>query len=125
MTLLHLARKGAAPMGNLRLGALALSLLGLALVPQFARADSPATRAVDRDVLACADKIDQLIAAKWAAHGAEPTRTADDAEFLRRVSLDLTGRIPTVADVRAFLDDTSSDKRLRQVRRMLEHPRYA
>src|SRR5262249_6431909 len=69
-------------------------------------------------------RIDGAIAAKWAARGVRPTHAADDAEFLRRAHLDLVGRIPTVADVRAFLDDDVPDKRLLMVTRLLDHPRY-
>ena len=40
-----------------------------------------------------------------------PTRSATDGEFLRRVYLDLVGRIPTSDEARAFLADTSPNKR--------------
>lgn len=45
---------------------------------------------------------------------------ADDATFLRRVTLDLTGRLPEPDDVTAFLTDESTDKRERLVDRLLE-----
>lgn len=48
-----------------------------------------------------------------------------DAEFLRRVSLDLTGMPPTAEDVRAFLADTATDKRAQLVERLLASPHYA
>ena len=48
-----------------------------------------------------------------------------DAEFLRRVSLDLTGEIPTAAATRQFLDDTSEEKRSKLVDRLLASPRFA
>ena len=44
-------------------------------------------------------KIDQLIAQRWAEAKVEPAARADDAEFLRRVYLDLAGRIPSVDEV--------------------------
>ena len=40
-----------------------------------------------------AKKIDLLIAARWKADGVEPSAVADDAEYMRRVYLDLVGRI--------------------------------
>jgi hypothetical protein len=44
---------------------------------------------------------------------------SSDAEFLRRVTLDLTGRIPDAATVRAFLADPSGDKRSRMIDALL------
>ncbi len=55
----------------------------------------------------------------------EPAPLSDDAEFLRRVYLDLAGRIPTVSQTRAFLADKRSDKRDRLVEQLLASPRYA
>ncbi len=37
---------------------------------------------------------------------------ASDAEFLRRITLDLTGTIPTADEARAFLKDMAADKRV-------------
>lgn len=48
-----------------------------------------------------------------------------DAEFLRRVSLDLVGMPPTVAETRAFLADTAPDKRERLLDRLFASPHYA
>jgi hypothetical protein len=53
-----------------------------------------------------------------------PAPLADDAEFLRRVYLDVAGRIPRVAEVHEFLADNSPDKRLRVVEQLLEGPHY-
>ena len=58
-----------------------------------------------------------LLAAKWAEAKVRPAPPADDAEFLRRVYLDLVGKIPTAAEAREFLDDPSPDKRARLVER--------
>ena len=55
--------------------------------------------------------IDRLIAAHWAENRVAPAPPADDAEFLRRVCLDLAGKIPTAAEAREFLDDPRPDKR--------------
>ena len=54
----------------------------------------------------------------------QPAPAADDAEYLRRVSLDLSGRIPRVAEVRDFLADSSPDKRRHLVERLLDDPIY-
>jgi hypothetical protein len=83
-------------------------------------ADSPEMR--DAQVLA--GRIDRLLEERWAAAGVRPAAPADDAEFLRRVSLDLTGTIPTVPEVRDFLDDRTPDRRQRLVARLLAGPGY-
>lgn len=50
--------------------------------------------------------IDELVAAKWERMKIRPSEVCDDATFLRRVYLDLSGLPPTVEEVRAFLVDT-------------------
>src|SRR5262249_8374765 len=50
---------------------------------------------------------------------------ADDGEFLRRVSLDLTGTLPTADEVRAFLSDRSPAKRSHKIEELLQRPEYA
>ena len=71
-----------------------------------------------------AAKIDQIIAARWTAAKVEPAPPTDDAEFLRRVYLAVGGRIPSVAEARAFLADKAPDKRQRLVERLLDSPGY-
>jgi len=68
-------------------------------------------------------EIDRLIEA--AAEGQPIAAQADDAEFFRRVNLDLAGVIPTADEVRAFLADSSPDKRERAIDALLDGPRYA
>jgi len=70
-------------------------------------------------------RVDELLAQRCNEAGLAPAPLAEDDEFLRRAYLDLTGVIPRVADVRAFLDDESPDKRERLVERLLQSPRYA
>jgi len=50
---------------------------------------------------------------------------ANDGEFLRRVTLDLHGVIPTSAEARAFLDDPSPNKREVAIDRLFASPRFA
>jgi hypothetical protein len=68
--------------------------------------------------------IDQLALAKWKKLGLRPSPLADDATFLRRVTLDLCGRLPTVTEGRTFLSDPSADKRSKTIDRLLESPDY-
>jgi hypothetical protein len=63
--------------------------------------------------------IDRLILAKLQQHKLSPAPPADDAEFHRRVMLDLAGRIPGVAETEAFLADKSADKRHRLIETQL------
>lgn len=72
-----------------------------------------------------AARIDALVARHWQEQKLQPAGLVDDAGFLRRVTLDLNGRIPTVEEVRAFLGDPSADKRSRAIRRLMENPEYA
>jgi hypothetical protein len=82
------------------------------------------TSSSTRDALALAAKIDRHIARRWARDKVEPAPRSDDAEFLRRVSLDLAGRIPSVEQARSFLADKRPDKRARIVEELLAGPRY-
>lgn len=75
--------------------------------------------------LATSTPIDAAIQEKLAKLGIVPSAVCDDAEFLRRVSLDVAGTLPTAAEVRAFLADGSPDKRERKVNELLETPAYA
>lgn len=73
--------------------------------------------------------IDQLAAEKWKQLGLLPSPPADDATFLRRVTVDLCGRLPTVDEVREFLADkpgiSPAEKRRRAIDRLLDSPDYA
>jgi hypothetical protein len=78
-----------------------------------------------RDVAALAAKIDKYFAGRWADAKVTAVAQTDDAEFVRRVYLDLFGRIPSVHEARTFLDDKTADKRSRLVNRLLESPGFA
>jgi hypothetical protein len=55
-------------------------------------------------------RIDELIRAQWQDAAVEPAAQADDAEFMRRVYLDLTGVVPSVFETRVFLKGETADK---------------
>ena len=63
------------------------------------------------DAAALSARIDEIIGARLAKDKVPPAPAADDAEFFRRLSLDLNGRIPSVAQLSDFLDDPRPDKR--------------
>ncbi|MEM7153033.1 MAG: DUF1549 and DUF1553 domain-containing protein [Myxococcota bacterium] len=79
----------------------------------------PSNAAVD------GEGLDALIAAQWNAAGVQPTTEVDDAEFLRRVTLDLIGRIPTTEEAQRFAADTSPDKRAAAVDDLLQRDAWA
>ncbi len=99
----------------------AIGILALVSVALLGAAP-PAAEPVDERELA--RRIDEHLARRWKEAGVEPARPADDSEFLRRVYLDLTGRIPTLAEARAFPAEAAPDKRARLVRKLLESPAH-
>ncbi|HEV8269102.1 MAG TPA: DUF1549 domain-containing protein [Thermoanaerobaculia bacterium] len=62
-----------------------------------------------------ANFVDDEILGKMEKDGITPAPLSSDTEFLRRVTLDLTGRIPDMATVQAFVADKTADKRARQI----------
>lgn len=69
--------------------------------------------------------INRLMDASWQKSGITPAPLSSDAEFLRRVTLDLIGRIPTIEESRAFLANTSPSKRSEAIDALLVMPEYA
>lgn len=69
--------------------------------------------------------IDEHVWNKLQRLGITPSEPASDSTFVRRVYLDLIGRLPTPLEVRTFLDDAGKDKRVRLVDALLERPEYA
>lgn len=74
---------------------------------------------------AIAALIDRHLEADWQAGGIKSAARADDAEFARRVYLDLIGRAPKAAEARAFLADADAHKREKLVDRLLGMPSHA
>jgi hypothetical protein len=67
-----------------------------------------------------ANPIDRLVGAYWKINKTKvPPKAVDDRAFIRRVSLDLVGVLPTPAEVQAFVDDTKPAKHERLVDRLL------
>lgn len=69
--------------------------------------------------------LDQLVFAKLKQLGIPPSDLCDDATFVRRVTVDLTGRLPTIQETEAFLSDPSQDKRNKLVDRLVDSMGYA
>jgi hypothetical protein len=70
-------------------------------------------------------QIDSLLEGIWKDRQIEPASPADETELLRRVYLDLTGRTPTVHEVRSYLNDPESQRYERLVVRLLNSPDHA
>ncbi len=68
--------------------------------------------------------IDTHIFTKLRTLGLPPSPLCDDATFLRRVTLDLAGRVPAAAEVEAFTADPDTNKRAALVDRLLASPEY-
>src|SRR5262249_13530760 len=92
------------------------------LLPADARPAAPLRKSDPADLAA---RIDRRLAVRFEAEGVTPAPRADDAEFLRRAYLDVTGRIPRSADVHEFLADTSIDRRAKLIDQLLQQPRFA
>lgn len=75
--------------------------------------------------VASASKVDELVIGKLRKLGIVPSETCTDTEFLRRVSLDLVGTLPTPDQITAFLADKSPSKRAAKVDELLKTPAYA
>lgn len=69
--------------------------------------------------------IDEFVFANLNELGIPPSPVCDDATFLRRATLDITGRLPTPEDAAAFLASDAPDKREQAVDRLLRSPGYA
>ena len=69
--------------------------------------------------------IDERMAKHWQTSAVEPAGPCSDADFLRRITLDLTGRIPTIQEAKTFANDPSPEKRARAIRRLMDSPEYA
>ncbi len=68
--------------------------------------------------------INEKIREGWAGADLKPSRPATEGEWCRRVYLDIIGRIPSVTELNAFLNDRSPRKRLDLVSRLLNHQDY-
>ena len=69
--------------------------------------------------------VDKFIFAKLKKVGMPPSVVADDSTFLRRVTLDIAGRLPTVDEAKVFVADESPGKRAALVERLLRTEEYA
>ncbi len=69
--------------------------------------------------------VDENVFEKLKDLGLPASQVADDATFLRRMSIDIAGRLPTIEEAEAFLADSSADKRANAIDRLLDHSDHA
>ncbi len=98
-------------------------ILALCLMPAPARPAEEDART--RAAKALAARIDSHLEEAWAKNRIRPAAKADDGAFLRRASLDLAGVIPSLTQVRDFLDDPDPDKRGKLVAKLVRGDAYA
>lgn len=107
----------------LRRRRLALRVLGACCTLSLSvlhAADSPPTESSPLTAT-----INAAITARLVEADVKPAAGIDDTRFLRRVTLDLAGRIPTPAELSAFQDDASPNKRDQLVDRLIASPDFA
>ncbi len=69
--------------------------------------------------------IDDLVIAKLKTIGMPPSDMCDDTTFLRRVTLDITGRMPTPEEMKDFLASKDANKRSTRIDTLIDSPEYA
>jgi hypothetical protein len=82
------------------------------------------SRTYNYDQSHAAGSIDSYIFADLQAHNIAPAPKTTDWEFIRRVTLDLTGRIPNPDRVLSFVADTAPDKRAKLVDELMAKPEW-
>jgi hypothetical protein len=71
------------------------------------------------------NEIDRILYPQWKALQLMPSDLTEDSMFLRRAYLDTIGLLPTVAETKAFLNDTRSDKRNLLIEQLLQRPEFS
>lgn len=87
-------------------------------------ADEATVAAADEGELSVVDFTDQMIRQGYEDNEIAPSGPAGDDEWIRRVYLDVLGRIPTLTEVKAFLEDESVRKRPAVIETLLASPDY-
>ncbi|MFM8360873.1 MAG: DUF1553 domain-containing protein, partial [Verrucomicrobiota bacterium] len=117
---IDLVRTGIEKAGGLRAGERGLPPEAAAVPP---RARAPVW--VPPTNLAAPAVIDHFVELGWKERRVRPARPADDPTFLRRVTLDLLGRIPTAEETALFLARRERDRRTALVDALLAQPDHA
>lgn len=103
----------------MRFNRLILSLLALVLGSSVIQADDLLPRTLPLEQV-----VDHYVEERLTEEGIQPTGPAGDANFVRRLTLDLVGRIPTLEETRVFVASTKADKRVELVERLMNAPAF-
>jgi len=76
------------------------------------------------DIKVVSEKIDDLVTKRLAANDQRPNASIDDETFLRRIHLDIVGRIPTLTEAQKFLKSRDKNKRAKLIDELLESEGY-
>src|SRR5260370_4161411 len=85
----------------------------------------PPVSSPDRTETFVSANVDRQIREQWHLQGVVPAAPVDDARFLRRVCLDIIGRIPTLDEIQRFEADRSDNRRSNVVNALLASSGYA
>ncbi|HEV3027478.1 MAG TPA: DUF1549 domain-containing protein [Planctomycetota bacterium] len=99
---------------------LAIGILAVLVVPATFAQDTKTEDKISGSTL-----IDKWIRAKWSDAQLKPAGKASEAEFMRRVYLDIVGEIPSLEEAESYLADHGSNKREKLVDTLLKDERYA
>jgi hypothetical protein len=110
-------------MGILRrvLALVVVPLLGAVGLLVSVRAEDE-SNTVERPI---AEIVDHYVDLRLARESIQAAPEADDVTLVRRVTLDLVGRVPTAAEARAYVESTDPAKRVRLVERLMATPGFA
>jgi hypothetical protein len=89
------------------LGAVAVAALVLGATPGWAFGQDAAAQKARKDARAFAQRIDKIITKRLAEEKVQPGPKADDATFVRRLHIDMVGKIPTLLEAGDFIDPTN------------------
>ena len=106
------------PLTPLALAIFVCSISGLPLKAQSQKAEEKAKEGFE--VPAAAAKIDQLVEGMLAKQGVKPNEAINDATFVRRAYLDITGRVPTIEEAENFHGSDYPRKRQQLISDLLE-----
>lgn len=102
-----------------------LSIPAIMVIPFVASAStSVADEPPTANVAEIVARVDAAFEDSWQRENVTPADQSSDSEFLRRLYLDLAGRIPPVSKVRQFLADETPDKRGQIVNELLDSPAF-